>query len=139
MKIVRGIGAVIVGMIAFFLLVLTAEWISHRYLSFPARHELWQDSNQMSAFMATLAMRDLLLVLAGWLIATFIAIWLTTKIARGPTAGFVVGALLLLAGIQTALVAQQPLWFSIASFVIYIGATWAGVRAGVARRVAYEG
>ncbi len=138
MKIVRGIGAVIVGMIVFFLLVLAAEWISHKYFFAPSRHGLWQDSNQTSAFMATLAMRDLLLVLAGWLIATFIAIWLTTKIARGPIAGFVVGALLLLAGIQTAFVVQQPLWFSIASFVIYVGATWAGVRAGMPRRAAYE-
>ena len=131
MKIVRGIGAVIAGLIVFFLLVFGAEWISHKYLSAPARHEIWQDSNQMGAFVATLSMRNLLLVLAGWLIATFVATCLTAKIARGPIAGFIVGALLLAAGIQTALVVPQPLWFSIASFVIYIGATLVGVRAGM--------
>jgi hypothetical protein len=31
----------------------------------------------------------------------------------------------------------QPVWFSIASFVIYIGATWVGARAGAPAAVAY--
>ena len=96
------------------------------------------DMNQVKAFVATLPMSALLVVLAGWLIATFVATWLAAKIAQSPIAGYVVGALLLCAGIANAFMIPQPVWFSIASFVIYIGATWVGARAGMPRRVTYE-
>src|SRR4051812_49190356 len=137
MKIVRGIGAVIAGLIVFLILLFGADWTSRTFLSFPPRPEIWQDSIQASAFLATLSTRDLLLVLAGWLIATFAAAWVATKIARGPIAGFIAGALLLATGIVNAFIIPQPLWFSIASFVIYISATVAGVRMGMPRQLAY--
>jgi hypothetical protein len=132
MKIVRGIGAVIAGMIVSFLLVFGAEAISHQIYPPPPGMSM-QDMTQVKAFVATLPMPALLIVLAGHLIATFVATWTAAKIARGPIAGFIVGALLLAAGIVNAFMIPQPVWFSIASFVIYIGATWAGVRAGTAR------
>ena len=137
MKIVRGIGAVIVGMIVAFLVVFGAEAISHQIYPPPPGMSM-QDMTQVKAFVATLPMSVLLIVLAGHLIATFVATWTAAKIARGPIAAFVVGALLLAAGIVNAFMIPQPLWFSIASFVIYIGATIVGARAGMARRVAYE-
>jgi hypothetical protein len=134
MKIVRGIGAVIAGMIVSFLLVLGAEAISHRIYPPPPGMNM-QDMAKVKAYVATLPMSVLLIVLTGHLIATFVATWTAAKIARGPIAGFIVGALLLAAGIVNAFMIPQPVWFSIASFVIYISATWAGVRAGVARGV----
>ncbi|HEX7680943.1 MAG TPA: hypothetical protein VF713_22595 [Thermoanaerobaculia bacterium] len=132
MKIVRGIGAVIVGMIVAFLLVFGAEAISHQIYPPPPGMNM-RDMAQVKAFVATLPMPALLIVLAGHLIATFVATWTAAKIARGPMAGFIVGALLLAAGIVNAFMIPQPVWFSIASFVIYIGATWVGARAGMAR------
>ena len=135
MKIVRGIGAVIVGMIVAFLVVFGAEAISHQIYPPPPGMSM-QDMTQVKAFVATLPMSVLLIVLAGHLIATFVATWTAAKIAHGPMAAFVVGALLLAAGIVNAFMIPQPLWFSIASFVIYIGATLVGARAGTPRRVA---
>ena len=49
-----------------------------------------------------------------------------------PVPGYIVGALLLCAGIANAFLIPQPIWFSIASIVIYISATWVGARAGAA-------
>jgi len=132
MKIVRGIGAVIVGMIVAFLVVFGAEAISHQIYPPPPGMSM-QDMTQVKAFVATLPMSVLLIVLAGHLIATFVATWTAAKIAHGPMAAFVVGALLLAAGIVNAFMIPQPLWFSIASFVIYIGATLVGARAGIPR------
>ncbi|HEX9459860.1 MAG TPA: hypothetical protein VGA84_11975 [Thermoanaerobaculia bacterium] len=132
MKILRGIGAVIVGMIVAFLLVFGAEAISHQIYPPPPGMSM-QDMAKVKAFVATLPMSVLLIVLAGHLIATFVATWTAAKIARGPIAAFVVGALLLAAGIVNAFMIPQPVWFSIASFVIYIGATLVGARAGMAR------
>ena len=132
MKFVRGIGAVIAGLIVAFLLVFGAEAISHQIYPPPPGMSL-RNMNQVKAFVATLPMSVLLIVLAGHLIATFVATWVAAKIARGPIAGFVVGALLLAAGIANAFMIPQPVWFSIASFVIYIGATLVGTRVGMPR------
>jgi vacuolar-type H+-ATPase subunit I/STV1 len=92
------------------------------------------DFEQVKRFVAALPLPAYLLVLTGWLIGTFVATWLAAKIARDPIAGYIVGALLLAAGIFNAIKIPQPVWFSIVSFVIYIGATWVGARAGTAAR-----
>jgi hypothetical protein len=138
MSILRSIGAVIAGLVVAFLLVFASEGISHKIFPPPPGMNM-SDMVQVKSFVATLPLSALLIVLAGWLIATFVAAWVATKIARGPIAGFIVGALLLSAGIANAFIIPQPVWFSIASFAIYIGATVVGVRAGMVRKMAYEG
>ncbi len=130
MNILRGLGAVILGLIVAFLLVFGAEAISHQIFPPPAGMDM-RDMAQVKAFVATLPMSVLLIVLAGHLIATFAGTWLAAKVARSPIAAYILGALLLCAGIANAFMIPQPAWFSIASFVIYIGATWAGARAGM--------
>jgi hypothetical protein len=136
MSILRSIGAVIAGLIVAFLLVFASEGISHKVFPPPPGMND-RDMVQIKAFVATLPLSALLIVLTGWLIATFAAAWVATKIARGPIAGFIAGALLLAVGIANAFIIPQPLWFSIASFVIYISATVAGVRIGMPRQRAY--
>jgi putative effector of murein hydrolase LrgA (UPF0299 family) len=136
MNILRRVGAVIVALIVAFLLVAGAEGIAHKIHPPPPGTNM-QDMNQVKAFVATLPLSVLLIVLTGWLIATFVATWLAARIAGTPIPGYVVGALLLCAGIANAFIIPQPIWFSIASFVIYIGATWVGARAGAPARVAY--
>ncbi|HSY51795.1 MAG TPA: hypothetical protein VLC46_23535 [Thermoanaerobaculia bacterium] len=137
MNILRGIGAVILGLIVAFLLVIGVEAISHRIFPPPAGMDM-RDMAQVKAFVATLPLSVLLIVLAGHLIATFAGTWLAAKVARTPIAGYILGALLLCAGIANAFMLPQPVWYSIASFVIYVGATWAGARAGIPARVAQE-
>jgi hypothetical protein len=137
MKIARSIAAVVAGLIVAFLLVFGAEGIAHQVYPPPAGMNM-QDMAQVRAFVAALPLSALLIVLAGWLIATFVGTWLAAKIAQSAIPGFILGALLLAAGIANAFMIPQPVWFSIASFVIYIGATLAGARAGVWKPVAYQ-
>ena len=136
MTILRRIGAVIAGMIVAFAIVAGAEGIAHVIYPPPPGTDM-HDMAKVKAFVATLPLSALLVVLAGWLIATFVATWLAARIAGTPIPGYVVGALLLCGGIANAFMIPQPVWFSIASFVIYIGATWVGARAGAPARVAY--
>jgi hypothetical protein len=136
MTILRRAGAVIVGMIVAFLLVAGAEGIGHKIYPPPPGTNM-QDMAQVKAFVATLPLSVLLIVLTGWLIATFVATWLAARIAGTPVPGYIVGALLLCAGIANAFIIPQPVWFSIASIVIYIGATWVGARAGARPQVSY--
>jgi hypothetical protein len=136
MTILRRIGAVIAGMIVAFAIVAGAEGIAHQIFPPPPGTNM-QDMAQVKAFVATLPPSVMLIVLTGWLIATFVATWLAARIAGTPIPGYIVGALLLCAGIANAFIIPQPVWFSIASFVIYIGATWVGARAGAPAAVAY--
>jgi hypothetical protein len=133
--ILRRIGAVIAGLIVAFALVSAAEGIVHKLYPPPPGTNM-QDMDQVKAFVASLPVTPLLIVLVGWLIATFVATWVAAKIARNPIPAYIVGGLLLCAGIANAFIIPQPIWFSIASFVIYIGATWVGARAGARTRVA---
>jgi ACR3 family arsenite efflux pump ArsB len=135
MSVLRRIGAVIAGMIVAFLIVQAAEWIAHMMYPPPARIS-WNDLAQVKAYVTSLPLSALLVVLTGWLIATVVATWVAARIAGRPIPGYIVGALLLCAGIANAFMIPQPVWFSIASFVIYIAATWVGARAGAPARVA---
>jgi hypothetical protein len=136
MTILRRIGAVIAGMIVAFLLVAGAEAIAHIiYPPPPGMNN--QNMTEVKAYIATLPLSAMLVVLTGWLIATFVATWLAARIAGTPIPAYIVGALLLCAGIANAFMIPQPVWFSIASVVIYIGATWVGARSGAPLRMAY--
>jgi hypothetical protein len=128
--IARRIAAVIAGLIVAFLLVAGAEGIAHKVHPPPPGTNM-QDMEQMKAFVATLPLSVLLIVLTGWLIGTFVATWVAAKIAQNPIPAYIVGGLLLCAGIANAFIIPQPVWFSIVSFAIYIGGTWAGARAGM--------
>ena len=136
MTILRRIAAVIAGMIVAVLIVLASEGIGHKIYPPPPGTDM-HDMANVKAFVATLPLSVLLIVLTGWLIATFAGTWLAARIAGTPIPGYVVGALLLCGGIANAFMIPQPVWFSVASFVIYIGATWVGARAGAPARVAY--
>jgi len=136
MTILRRIGAVIAGLIVAVLIVFASEGIGHKIYPPPPGTDM-HDMAKVKAFVATLPLSVLLIVLTGWLIATFAGTWLAARIAGTPMPGYVVGALLLCAGIANAFMIPQPVWFSIASFVIYITATWTGARAGAPARMAY--
>jgi pimeloyl-ACP methyl ester carboxylesterase len=135
MKALRYIGGIIAGMIAAFALVASAEAVVHVLYPPPPGTNM-DDFEQVKKFVAALPLTALVLVLAGWLIGTFVATWLAAKIARDPISAYIVGALLLAGGVFNAIKIPQPVWFSIVSFVIYIGATWVGARAGKTLRTA---
>lgn len=128
--IVRRIGAVVAGLVVAFLLVFGAEAISHQIYPPPPGMSM-KDMAQVKAFVTTLPLSVLLIVLVGHLIATFVGTWTAAKIAQNAIAAYVVGALLLCGGIANAVMLPQPVWYSILSFVFYIGATWVGARAGM--------
>src|SRR4051794_26704803 len=78
MIILRRIGAVIAGMIVAFLIVFAAEGIAHRIYPPPPGTNM-QDMTQVKAYIATMPLSPMLVVLTGWLIATFVATWLAAR------------------------------------------------------------
>ena len=128
----RRIGAVVLGLIAAWLPIALVEAFTHHLyppppgLNMHARTDVFR-------YVGTLPTPAFILVLGGWLVGTFLGTWLAAKIARSAIPAYILGAILLAAGIFNSIAIPQPLWFSIASFAIYIGGTAAGARVGAPR------
>ena len=129
--ILRRIGGVIAGLITAWLVVSIAEAAAHKIYP-PPRGLDMTDFNQVKQFVASLPVSALLIVLAGWLVGTFLGTWLAARISQNRVPAYIVGGLLLAAGIANAVLIPQPIWFSIISFAVYIGMTLLGARVGAA-------
>lgn len=129
MTILRRIGAVLLGLVIAVAIVQIAEYGVHRMYPPPPGYDM-RNMEQVKKFVAALPMPAMLLVLAGWLVGTLLGTWTAAKIGRTRVAGYVLGAILLCGGIANAFIIPQPIWFTAASFVIYIGATIGGTRLG---------
>ena len=132
--ILRRIGAVLLGLVIAVAIVQMAELGVHQVYPPPAH---MKDMNAVKAYVASMPMPPMLLVLAGWLIGTLLGTWTTAKVGRSAIPAYILGAVLLCGGIANAFIVPQPIWFSIASFVIFIVATLIAVRlaARVERRM----
>src|SRR5215472_10632822 len=107
----RGIAGVIVGLIATWLPVALMEVITHHTWPPPAGLDMRQRSD-MFRYVATLPAAAFALVLIGWLVGTLLGTWLAAKIGRSPTPAYILGAILVAAGIFNFIVIPQPHWFS---------------------------
>ena len=125
----RRIGGVVAGLITAWLVVSIAEAVTHKIYP-PPRGMDMTDFNQVKQFVASLPLSALLVVLAGWLVGTFLGPWLAARVSQNRVPGYIVGGILLCAGIANAVLIPQPVWFSIVSFIVYIGMTLVGARAG---------
>jgi hypothetical protein len=126
----RKIGGVLLGLVVAFLLVQLSESLVHQFYPPPPGTNM-HDFNEVKKFVATLPVTALLLVLSGHLMGTLAGTFTAARVGRSVVPGYVLGAFLLAAGIANAFIIPQPVWFSAASFVIYITMTLVGTRIGV--------
>lgn len=125
----RKIGGVLLGLLVAWLFVMLAEALAHRIYPPPAGTNM-NDFNEVKKFVATLPASALALVLAGWLVGTLAGTFVAARVGHGAGPGYVVGALLLCAGIANSIIIPQPVWFSAVSFVIYITMSMVGASLG---------
>jgi hypothetical protein len=125
--ILRRIGAVLLGLVIAIAIVQIAELGVHGMYPPPPGTNM-HDMNAIKAYVASMPVAPLLLVLAGWLVGTLLGTWVAARTGRSAVPAYVVGALLLCGGIANSFLIPQPVWFSIASLVIYIGGTLIAVR-----------
>ena len=125
----RRIGAVLAGLVVAFLIAEAAELLVHQIYP-PLKGTDMHNFEAVKKFVAALPTPAFALVLTGWLLATVVGTFTATRIGRTPVCGYILGALLLAGGIVNCVVIPQPLWFSLISFVIYIGGTGVGVKLG---------
>jgi hypothetical protein len=130
--ILRRLAAVLLGIVIAVAIVQFAEVGVHAMNPPPPGTEM-RDLAQVKAYVAALPLSALLLVLGGWLVGTLLGTWTAARVGRSAIPAFVVGAILLCAGIANAFIIPQPMWFSIASFAIYIAGTFIAVRLAALR------
>lgn len=126
----RRIGGVVAGLVIAFAIVMATELIPHQLYPPPAGFDQ-SDFTQVKAYVSTLPTTALVIVLAGWLVATVAGTSVAAGIGKSRVPAYVVGALLLCAGVYNALAIPQPVWFSAVSLVIYIVGAMIGARIAV--------
>lgn len=121
----RAVLAVIAGFVVAAVSVQVAEMITHRLYPFPPGTDM-HDMETIKLFVSTLPVTALLLVLGGWLVGTLAGTFVAAKIGRGRVPAYVLGVILLCAGIGNSFVIPQPVWFTLVSLVIFVAGTFAG-------------
>jgi len=131
-KVVRSIGAVIVGFVVASLVMALIEFVNGHvlYPELGKAAEGMTDREAIRALMASAPVGAFLMVLFGWalgsLVGGFLAAWIGWS---APVANaLVLGGLLTLAGIANNLMLPPPGWFWILSLVVLLPAAYAGAR-----------
>jgi sugar phosphate permease len=81
-------------------------------------------------YVTNLPVLAMVIVLVGQLVGSLVAAFAAAKIGRSRVPAYVIGALLLVAGVASTLMIPQPLWFVVFELLAYIGATIIGARTG---------
>jgi hypothetical protein len=76
----------------------------------------------------------LLFIIAAYVVGSFVAGWAAGKITKSMTAALIAGGLLMIGGLVNVILIPHPLWFTIASIVVYLPCAWIGGRAAAAGR-----
>jgi hypothetical protein len=130
----RGIGGVVVGIIAWIVIVQVGEFVVRGLYPPPPGYNQ-RNMEQAKRYVATLPTPAMVIVLVGQVVGTFVGAFAAAKIGRSRVPAYVIGALLLVAGVVSTFVIPQPLWFVVLELAGYIGATIAGAMLGSPHRV----
>jgi MFS family permease len=130
----RRIGGVVVGIIVWIVIVQVGEFVVRGLYSPPPGYNQ-RDMEQAKRYVATLPATAMVIVLVGQVVGTLAGAFAAAKIGRSRVPAYVIGALLLVAGVVSTFVIPQPLWFVVLELAGYIGATIAGAMLGSPHRV----
>ncbi len=105
--------------------VMLMEWLSHTIYPLPAGLDV-TDSEALSTYIAAAPLGALLLVLFGYLIATFDGTFVACLIGNAPPYIYaLLIAVLMLAGTASNLIMiPHPTWFSVSAVVGIIASAW---------------
>lgn len=130
MRILRTLGAVLLGFIVASLLMTVVESINGRLL-FPDIGKAamgLKDREAIRALVASAPVAMLLVVLFGWALGSIAGGWVAAQVARHEPlqAALILGLLLTAAGILNNWMIPPPLWFRVATWLVFLPCTWAG-------------
>ena len=121
----RDVLGAIAGIAVAVLTVMLFEWISHMLYPVPADLDV-TSTTALADHMASAPPGALILVVAGYFVATFDGTFIAAWIGRAKPFIFalVVGVLMLVATVSNLIVIPHPMWFNIAAVAGIIIAAW---------------
>jgi len=123
----RTIAGVVVGVVVAWLTIMLAEFASAPLHPMPAGFDM-HDPASVAAFVATLPVAALLLVLAGWVLGALVGSHVAARIARKPLPALAVGMVIVVGVIANAVMIPHPTWMTIAGVLLPVPAAWLGAR-----------
>lgn len=123
----RSILAVLLGLILAGVVIATVEATSHQIYPPPEGLNL-SDPEAALAVMSDVPTGALVFVLLAWILGSFTGGWLSARVAdRAKTVhAFVVGGILMIAGILNMMIIPRPVWFWIAGLVVFLPFAYLG-------------
>jgi hypothetical protein len=132
MRVLRSVGAVVLGFIVASLVMTIVEFINGRvlYPGLAKAAEGVTDREALRAIFAAAPVGSLLVVVVGWLLGGLAGGWVAARTAgrSGVAHGIVLGLLLMCAGIANNLMLPPPLWFWVATMVVLLPSAWIGAK-----------
>jgi len=128
----RTIAGVVVGVVVAWLTIMLAEFASAPLHPVPAGLDM-HDPTSVAAFVATLPVTALLLVLAGWVLGALIGGHVAARIARKPLPALAVGIVIVVGVIANAVMIPHPTWMTLAGVLLPVPAAWLGARLAMRR------
>jgi hypothetical protein len=129
---IRSVLAVIAGFVAASAVMMVVETVNGKilYPELGKRAEGVTDREEIRAILASAPVGALVVVVIGWVLGSIAGGFLAALISRKRPAlhALVLGGLLTLAGIANNLMLPPPIWFWIATIVIFLPATSLGAR-----------
>jgi len=128
----RKILAVVAGVILAGIVTYAVQAIGHQVYPPPEGLDM-KNMEAMKAYVATLPMGALLFVLLAYILGSFAGGWLAAKIARTSQIHLplTVGGVQLFFGIINLVMIPHPIWFAIASVIVFLPAAYLGGKLGV--------
>ena len=87
------------------------------------------DREAFAEIVARMPVGALLMVLLAYGMGTFSGAWLAARIARRPFPAFLVGGVMMLAGMAHLLAMPHPLWFMALGILVFLPSAWLAGRA----------
>ena len=119
--------AVFAGLLVAGALVGMVEFLGHKLYPLPAGVDL-RDEKAMAAYVASVPLQAMLLVLLGWALATFAGAWVAARVAGLVNVAYVVGAIFLAAAWANMLLIPHPQWMLITAIVLVPACAYFGGR-----------
>jgi hypothetical protein len=128
----RKILAVVAGVILAGIITYAVQAIGHQVYPPPENLDT-KNMEAMKAYVATLPMGALLFVLLSYIVGSFAGGWLAAKIARTSQlhVPLTVGGVQLFFGLINLVMIPHPMWFAIASVIVFLPAAYFGGKLGV--------
>lgn len=122
---VRKILAVVVGVVVGAAVVWAVQLVGHRLVPLPPGMDP-TDMESVRAHMAEIPAAAFGFVLLGYVLGALVGGYTAARIGRAKGPALVVGAILLVFGLMNVVLIPHPLWFTVATVVVFLPAAWLG-------------